>query len=266
MNETPAARILNIHSRLINKGRPDSHPMRVVWAEVFEIPKDSPHLDDWVIEAGLAFRAEVELASRQLAALDVPPSLTNSVFPRLRDAANPTVFNSQWSQYKASLMAPECGLVLAWSAWVMRKLGEDEIAQEQYAAIVDHLTELEQLLQATEMPPALQAYVQRQVDDIRSALRMYPIQGIKALKKAVDTAIGAFTTPDETVSKEFHSAGPEAKGVFNKSLDILKQAAEVTGHLEKLKNTAVAIYGSASDAAPHIKALGQSVIQMISTS
>src|SRR3990167_11203837 len=50
MQTTPAVRIYTIHQRLINKGRPDSHTMRDVWAEVFDIPKGAPHLDDWVIE------------------------------------------------------------------------------------------------------------------------------------------------------------------------------------------------------------------------
>lgn len=260
MNETPAARILNIHSRLINKGRPDSHSMLVVWAEIFGIPTDSPHLEDWVIEAALAFRAEVDLTSKQLDALGVPSELTTSVFPRLRNTANPVVFNNQWGSHKASLQAPECALVLSWSAWVMQRLGEAGIEQEQFAAIVAHLEELEQLLQATEMPPALHAFVQRQIDDIRSALRMYPIQGVKALRKAVDTATGAFAAPDEAVVDGYKKAGPEAKSVFKKAYDVLKQAAEATGHAEKLKNTVEAIYGSA---APHVKAIGQSVIDMI---
>lgn len=263
MNETPATRIFSIHQRLINKGRPDSYSMRDVWAEIFDIPKDSPHLDDWVIEAAMAFRTEVDLASKQLAALEVPTNLTNSVFPRLRDAANPTGFNHQWMQHKATLMAPECSLVLSWSAWVLQRFGEEEIEPEQFTAIVAHLAELERLLQATEMPPALHAFVQRQVDDIRAALRMYPIQGIKALKKAVDTATGAFAAPDEAVVDGYEQAGPEAKGVFKKALEVLKQAAEATGHAEKLKNAVEAIYGSA---APHIKAIGQSVISMISGS
>ena len=263
MQTTPAVRIYTIHQRLINKGRPDSHTMRDVWAEVFDIPKGAPHLDDWVIEAAMAFRAEVDLTSKHLAALQVPPTLTSSVFPRLRDAANPVVFGTQWGNHKAALQAPECALVLAWSAWVLKQFGEDEIEQEQFAAIVAHLAELEVLLQATEMPPALHAFVQRQVDDIRAALRMYPIQGIKALKKAVDTATGAFAAPDEAVVDGYEQAGPEAKSVFKKAFEVLKQAAEATGHAEKLKNTVEAIYGSA---APHIKAIGQSVIGMISGS
>lgn len=263
MQTTPATRIYTIHQHLINKGRPDSHPMRAVWAEVFDIPKDAPHLDDWVIEAALAFRAEVDLASKHLAALQVPPNLTDSVFPRLRNAANPISFGNQWGTQKAALQAPECALVLSWSAWVLKQFGEDEVAQEQFAAIVAHLAELEQLLQATEMPPALHAFVQRQVDDIRAALRMYPIQGIKALKKAVDTATGAFATPDEAVVEEYKRAGPEAKGVFKKAFDVLKQAAEVAGNAEKLTSAVEAIYGSASTAAPHIKAIGQSVLSAL---
>lgn len=266
MQTTPATRIYNIHQRLINKGRPDSHSMRAVWAEVFDIPKDAPDLDDWVIEAALAFRAEVDLASKHLAALQVPPNLTDSVFPRLRTAANPIVFSNQWGNQKATLQAPECALVLSWSAWVLQQFGEDEIAQEQFATIVAHLAELEELLHATEMPPALYAFVQRQVDDIRAALRMYPIQGIKALKKAVDTATGAFAAPDEAVVDGYKQAGQEAKGVFKKAFDVLKQAAEVAGNAEKLKNAVEAIYGSANAAAPHIKALGQSVIGALSGS
>lgn len=260
MQTTPATRVQAIHQRLINKGRSDTLPMRAVWAEIFDIPKVSPHVDDWAIEAAMAFRSEVDLASKQLALLEVPPNLTSSVFLRLRHAANPAHFDGQWVKYKTSLQAEECALVLAWSAWVLQRFGEEEIEQEQFAAIVAHLAELEQLLQATEMPPALHAFVQRQVDDIRAALRMYPIQGVKALKKAVDTATGAFAAPDEAVVDGYDQAGPEAKSVFKKAFEVLKQAAEATGHAEKLKSAVEAIYGSA---APHIKAIGQSMIGLL---
>lgn len=255
-------RIRKIHSVLL-KGRADSIAMNEVWAEIFEIPKGVPYREDWIIEAVVAFRAELEQAGKQLASLNVPADLTSAVFTRLRDAANPAAFKQNWQNFRGNVSAPECALALSWSAWVLQRFGEDEIEQEQFTAIVAHLAELEELLQATEMPPALHAFVQRQVDDIRAALRMYPIQGIKALKKAVDTATGAFAAPDEAVVDGYEKAGPEAKSVFKKAFEVLKQAAETTGHAEKLKSTLEAIYGSA---APHVKAIGQSVISMISGS
>lgn len=255
-------RIKKIHSVLL-KGRADSIAMNEVWAEIFEIPKGVPRREDWIIEAVIAFRAELEQTGKQLASLNVPADLTSTVFARLRDAANPAAFNQKWQNFRGNVSAPECALALSWSAWVLQRFGEDEIEQEQFTAIVAHLAELEELLQATEMPPALHAFVQRQVDDIRAALRMYPIQGIKALKKAVDTATGAFAAPDEAVVDGYEKAGPEAKGVFKKAFDALKQAAEVAGNVEKLKSAVEAIYGSASTAAPHIKAIGQSVLSAL---
>lgn len=264
MDETPATRIFSIHQRLINKGRPDSYSMRDVWAEMFDIPKDSPHIDDWTIEAVMAFRAEVDLASKQLAALDVPPNLTNSVFPRLRDVANPVVFGQQWGQHKTLLQAPECALVLSWSAWVMRKLGEPQVEQAQFLAIKQHLSELDDLLQDPEVPPAIRNFVQRQVDDIRAALRTYPIQGIRALRRAVDTTTGAFAVPDDELVEEVKQATPKAMSVLKKAGQVLKETAEATGHVGKLAEAIKALSNYASEAGPTLRALGDGIIKQIS--
>ena len=234
-------------------------PMLKVWAEVFGISADSPNLEDWATEAVLAFRAEIAHTRARLDQLEVPQELTSSVFVGLRDWANPATANNQWGQTKAGISGPQFRLVLAWSAWVLRKLGEPEIEQQQFEAIQKHLAELEAMLLDTEVPPAIRSFVQRQVDDTRAALRMYPIQGMRALRKTVENSTGAFTIPSDELVEESKQANPATKSILRKSLEVLKETAEAVGHTEKIAK----VFDVLMDAAPHLKELGRTVANSI---
>ena len=41
-----AGRLLSIYDRLVGTGRGNDVSMTKVWAEVFELPPDAPHLED----------------------------------------------------------------------------------------------------------------------------------------------------------------------------------------------------------------------------
>lgn len=258
MTATTATRLQNIHKRLA-VGRADSLSMHKVWADVFEIPADDPHSQDWVPEAVMAFRAELDHARKQLDRLGVPPELTSSVFVRLKDAANPAVLGQTWANYKNDVSGQDMRLVLAWSVWVLRELGEPEVEQQQFEAIHQHLSELEEMLQDPEVPPAIRDFVQRQVEDTRAALRKYPIQGIRALRKAVDATTGAYTTPDDEIIEELKQASPASRGVVRKSMEVLKETAEAVGHVEKLKTALEALTSSL----PQLKAIGQTALTLL---
>lgn len=88
---------------------------------------------------------------------------------------------------------------------------------------------------------------------------MYPIQGVRALRKAVDTATGAFAVPDDAVVEEAKQASPATKSVLKKSLEVLKETSEAVGHVQKLKSALEALYS----AVPYLKAIGQSVMDAI---
>ncbi|GAA6143668.1 hypothetical protein [Hydrogenophaga sp. 5NK40-0174] len=245
-----ATRLKDIHAKLA-QGRSDSILMQKVWAEVFGLPTDAPQTEDWVVEAVVAFRMELEHARQQLDNIGVPSDLTNHVFTRLKHAASPTFLTQQWAHHKSALVGIENTLVLRWCDWALRTLGEAEIEAQQFQSIKNHLAELEQLLNEPDVPPAIREFVQRQVNDIRSALRLYPIHGLRVLRKAVDTATGAFTTPDDQVVAESQTATPATKGVLRKSAEILKEAAEVTGQADKLFTT-LAKYAPALNGAMHV--------------
>lgn len=254
MTATPATRLQAIHKRLI-VNRADSLTMQKVWAEIFGIPLDTPNTHDWVIEAAMAFRAQVDYTRKQLDKLGVPADLTSAGFIRLKEVANPAVLDHPWTNHKGNVSTPEIRLVLAWSAWVLREFGEPEVEQQHFEAIQQHLSELESMLQDPEIPPAIRSFVQRQVDDTRSALRRYPIEGISALRKALDTTTGAYAVPDDQILDEVKQATPSSKEVLRKSMEVLKETAEAVGHVEKLKTAFDALNG----AIPQLKEFGRTV-------
>ena len=230
-----------------------------VWAEIFELPAYSPHIQDWAVEAVLAFRAEINHTRSQLDIHGVPQELTSSVFVGLKDWANPATADHQWGQTKANISGPQFALVLSWSVWVLQKFGEPEIEQHQFESIQKHLSELEELLKDNEIPPAIRSFVQQQVDTTRNALRMYPIQGVRALRKAVESATGAFAVPSDELVEEAKQATPATRGVIKKSLEVLKETSEAVGHAEKLFR----VFDKLMDATPSLKEIGHSVMNTL---
>ena len=60
-----AGRLLFIYNRLVGTARPTDVSMVKVWAEVFELPKESPHLEDDVVTCLQSMRSEMALLDRK---------------------------------------------------------------------------------------------------------------------------------------------------------------------------------------------------------
>ena len=64
-----AGRLLSVYDRLVGKSRDHSVVMVKVWADVFDLPQDSPHLEDDVVTCLQAMRSEIELLRSKLQAI-----------------------------------------------------------------------------------------------------------------------------------------------------------------------------------------------------
>jgi hypothetical protein len=75
-----AGRLLSIYDKLIGKGRGNDIPMVNVWAEVFNLPPDSPTAEDTVVTCLQALRAEMDNLRIKLLALNVQKNLMHPSF------------------------------------------------------------------------------------------------------------------------------------------------------------------------------------------
>lgn len=260
MAASSATRVRDIHKRL--KKHATAKTVGGAWSLTFGVPEGHPKTLDWTMDAAIAFMAEIDKTRGALEAIGVPLEAMGNVFARLRDAASPTTFPQGWESRHRDIAAPDCTAVLEWTVWALREHEEPEVSADQFGAIGVRLSELEEALATTEMPPALRAFIQKQVDEMREALRMYPIAGVSVLNKAVEVATGAFTVPSDAVAQEVKHASPQQMSVVSKALGLLKTTAEATGHVEKLAEAFKAIASYASEVGPALKAIGASIFKL----
>lgn len=244
-----AGRLLTIYTRL-GACRGTDRSMLKVWAEVFELPSDSRHLEDEVITCLQALRAEMELLRTKLLQLDAPEDLMHPGIARFRNVASPMYLGQSWSNHIDEISKPENGLAFRWATWVLRGEDENELPDEELVALRSELDSLEKSLQETAMPAYLQDFVQRQVIAIRAALRVYRVQGVKPIEEALHKVAGAYTIEKARVEAACANAAEPAKNVFARAANVFKKTAEVADQLDKIRTASEGAYALAARVAP----------------
>ncbi|SEA37960.1 hypothetical protein SAMN05216411_10825 [Nitrosospira multiformis] len=82
-------------------------PMLKVWTEVFNLPIDTPDLEDDVVMCLQAMRSEMELLRTKLAALGVPEHLMNPGMARFHKITSSAYINQPWADLKEEISRPE---------------------------------------------------------------------------------------------------------------------------------------------------------------
>lgn len=230
-----AGRLLSIYDRLIGRGRSNDMAMLNVWADVFELPTSSRHLEDDVVTCLQALRAEMELLRTKLLALAVPEELMHPGMARFRNIASPTHLNAGWNGLLEEASRPENRLAFLWANWALRDQDEEDMPSEELAGLQSELNALEQSLHDADMSEYLRDFVQRQVDAIRTALRVYRVQGVKPIEQALQQVAGAYTIEKNKVQAEYATASERAKGVLARVTDVIEKTAKVAENLDKIK-------------------------------
>jgi hypothetical protein len=229
---SPAARLHRIYDKLAAMGA--DQPMTHTWADVFGIDKSNPHFDDDVTVCVMALRSELDLTRLRLNALGVPENLTSPAFERLRNVAAPGQLLSTWFNHRGNIQPPECRKVFEWAEWALRDEAEPDMPAEDLQQLGAELEALEAALGSTEMTPYLRDFIQRQVDSIRAALRVYGVQGARPLNDALQKVAGAYALERSRVDAEFAAATEPAQGVVTKAVNVIKKTAEVCDSLDKI--------------------------------
>ena len=254
-----AGRLLSIYTRLVGSGRANDLPMVKVWGEVFELPIDSPHLEDDVVTCLQAMRSEMDLLQARLAAMGVPEDLTQTAMRRFRNTASTVYLNQSWGGLRDEASKPENGLAFKWANWALRDENEDDMAPEELTALRNELDSLEQSLQDTEMSPYLRDFVQRQIAAIRAALRVYHVRGVKPIEEALQKVAGAYTIEKARVEAEHAQASEPAKSVFARVSSAIEKTAKIADQLDKIRKAGEGLYTLGATVGPVLLGLAPSV-------
>lgn len=228
----PAARLHRIYDKLVALG--NDAPMVSIWADVFDIDKKNPHHEDDVTACVMALRSEILLTRKRLDEIGAPANLTSPGFERLSTVAAPGRLHSKWHGHRGNLILPECKKVFEWAEWTLRDEAEPDMSADNMKELQDELASLEAALKDAEVSQYLRDFIQRQVETIRAALRVYEVQGARPLQDALQKVAGAYTVERTRVEAE-HAAAPEAvKGLFAKASGVIKKTADMCDNLGKI--------------------------------
>jgi hypothetical protein len=116
------------------------------------------------------------------------------------------------------------------------------------------LAELEETLQDTEMSSYLRAFVQRQVETIRAALRIYNIRGAEPLQDAMRKIAGDIQFEAVQLLEENDAAPDEVKSVLAKTANLIEKTAKVCDNLDKIKKFGEGFYALTCKVLPKLLA------------
>lgn len=227
------ARLHRVYDKLAAKVTDQT--MVQTWAEVFSLDKSNPHLEDEVANLVMALRSEIKFARERLDAYGVPANLTSPGFDRLTQVAAPGQLHSSWNGHRGNIQPPECRKVFEWVEWALREEDEADMSDEEMQQLRSELDSLEEALRETDMAPYLREFIERQVETIRTALRMYGVQGVKPVQEALQKVAGAYKTQEKPLAQAYETAKPPAKGLFERASGFVDRVAKVSDNLCKIK-------------------------------
>lgn len=229
-------RLLAIYDRLLERGRGIDTQMIKVWAEVFEIAEDNPRLEDEVAVLLQAMRAEMDLLHVELEAIGIKDELMNPGITRLRNITLPSYSGVGWHGLFDEATRAENRLSLAWAEWALDGELEKELSSSELLDLMTELDSLEASLNSKENPPVLQEFLQRQIDAIRAALKVYRVRGIKPIHESLNQVVGACSSK---IAQDIVQAAPDATDAASaKFFAFFRKAATAAGYVNTVFDTA----------------------------
>ena len=244
-----AGRLLALYDRLVGTSRANDVVMLNVWAEVFDLP-DGPNLEDEVVTCLQAVRSEMEGLQARLKSMGVIDDLLRPGWERLRNITSTAYISQIWKGLRDEASRPENRIPFAWANWVLREESEDDMAPDELSSLRNELDALEASLRGTEMTVYMRGFIQRQLNSIRTALRLYPIRGVKPIEEAARQVVGTCNIEASVLAKEFERADTPAKGVFAKVGHFIEKTAKVADNLDKIRKAGEGAYALSVNLGP----------------
>ena len=206
-----------------------------VWAQVFGL-QNEPDPQRAVTPYLLALHAEVEAIERSLIAQGAVTPMLQPCFKRLRQATEPSRLGAEWKGFVNNLLAPEVQCTLAWVAWARERVlshAEPEMDPENIAALLAEADVLETHANAEGVWPFVREMLLHAARTIRNALRLYQVQGITAVAKAVQE-VATSVQLHEPELRDQQTATPETKKAWAKFKDYFDRTAAAADKAEKI--------------------------------
>jgi hypothetical protein len=245
-----AGRLLAIYDKLVEKGRGNDTAMVKVWAEVFGLPPDTSTAEDDVVTCLQALRSEMDNLRLKLLAMNAPENLMHPGLTRFRNVSSTVHLNAGWNGLRDEISKPENRLAFAWADWTLRDDSEEDMHQDQFDDLMSEIDSMEASLRDTEISPYLHDFVQRQVDSIRTALRIYGVQGVRPIEAALHQVAGAYTVDKSRLEAAQSVASESEKSVLNRMGGLVEKTAKVADQIDKIRKAGEGAYGLAKTVLP----------------
>lgn len=175
------------------------------------------------IAAMQAAVAEVRLVDAHLEELGAPPDLFSTASTQLREAFSPARSAAAYKDVAMPLMQGTVLNPLAWASWVIRDFNSPDIAGPELEALVASVDEQEKLLKGGGLSLPIRRLLERQIRELRIALRLYTVKGAAAVQDACAHGVASFL---KMSPQDVKDATPEDQAAIKGSASVLKQAAE----------------------------------------
>ena len=206
----PAERILRIFDSLMAQSMTDDQAFRI-WAKVFDIDGPIEHLEDEVVPCVQALRGEIKATKDLLLARGVIVDMLDPAFARLAQYASPGNLHQKWSSFRGNLVQPEIRLAFQWAAWAAPDAQEDALSPELIDDLSRAIDDLETAAHAVGVSPFIRELIMKAVTSLRAGLRLYGVQGLRALGDALQETTGAVVASQGHAAAEVADGGPETK-------------------------------------------------------
>ena len=229
----PAKRFLHTVDRLPGS-TPPGLTMKRVWAEALGLNDANVYEDEDAMSMVMSgLRSELTLIEALLKAQRIPSELYAGQLSRYRGVSSTVMLNHQWNQLVGNIAPPDTRLALAWAAAILPN-DEPDVPEGNLYEMEEAIRTLEtELAKAGDLHAAVRAYVQRQVDIIRLALRMYRVRGVQAVREGLENALGVAHASLHAAKSEAQSS-PEAEGFVNRVNGVLNHIVSAFDSTDKI--------------------------------
>ncbi|AFU47319.1 hypothetical protein C380_18125 [Acidovorax sp. KKS102] len=200
-----AGRVFNIFNRF-RGARSKGGRASALWLEVLGIsPTGSEARDSIIVARHLdVLMRELDVISKTYAAMELPADLLEQYQLNIHNALQIDLLphsKENTVQYLTEVVL----LSLRWWSIVMP---DDDIAVvgEDMAALSGHIDALEQALAKDGIPAGLRAYAERLLEELRAAIVMTAIEGVKPLREAVRKAVSDAHFEEDSIKAELAGA------------------------------------------------------------
>jgi hypothetical protein len=226
----PASR-LNTIVQFFNSANP-SESMLSAWQRYLGLELSGS--EEEALIATQAVLGEIKGAQAKLRQIKAPEELFDEAANSLKNAFSPTQLAGGWSNHRDSITKRAVPLALQWASWALSRFDENDIPEESIKSLEESLAAQETMLKEVDLPESLREMLERQVADLKTALVLYKISGVKPLIDVVNKQSSEMRhAPAEMVS-EVENGSSETKGVVQSALRLIGQAAKVADQGSKI--------------------------------